>query len=191
MIGAGSHANVIKNLLELNNLEIFGYIAPAETTLSKTILYLGDDQEIEKLSIEENIRFIIAFSFFNKMTHHNYCKFLLRYHKKIKLLKALVHPTVIMEDDVEVGDGSVICAGAIIGTRTKIGENCVINTGAIIDHDCKIHEGCHVAPGATVCGGVVVDKFSLIGAGSVILNNLTIAESKIIPANSCYKGFEN
>ena len=77
------------------------------------------------------------------------------------------------------------------GTRTKIGENCVINTGAIIDHDCKIHEGCHVAPGATVCGGVVVDKFSLIGAGSVILNNLTIAESKIIPANSCYKGFES
>ena len=191
MIGAGSHANVIKNLIELNNLRIHGYISPEETALSETLLYLGNDEEIEKFSIEENVRFIVAFSFYNKTTHHNYRNFLLHYQKKIKFLKALIHPSVIMEDDVEIGDGSVICAGAIIGTRTKIGDNCVINSGAIIDHDCKIHAGCHVAPRATVCGGVVVEKFSLIGAGSVILNNLTIAEDKIISANSCYKGFEN
>lgn len=104
--------------------------------------------------------------------------------------KKVIHPASIIAKGVEVGEGTVIMAGAIIQPGTKIGRHCIINTGACIDHDCKIADFSHIAPNSGIAGGVTigegafigigtsitqyleVGKWTKVGAGSVIINNI-------------------
>lgn len=92
----------------------------------------------------------------------------------------LVHPKAVLAQDIEIGVGSVIMAGAIINPNTKIGKGCIINTGASIDHDCAIGDFVHVAVGAHLCGTVNVGEETWIGAGSTVSNNVDICGACMI-----------
>ena len=50
-------------------------------------------------------------------------------------LATLVHPSVIMSKDVQIGCGTVICAGSVLTTNIKIGESCIFGLGCRIGHD--------------------------------------------------------
>ncbi len=45
-----------------------------------------------------------------------------------------VGPFTIIEDFVQIGDGTVIDANALIGIRTRIGKECHIHHGAVVGH---------------------------------------------------------
>jgi sugar O-acyltransferase (sialic acid O-acetyltransferase NeuD family) len=96
----------------------------------------------------------------------------------------VIHPTAYVSSTATIERGSQVLINAGVGAQAQIGEACIINTGAIIDHECILHEGVHVAPGATLAGCIEVGKYTLIGAGSVILPNLRIGENVIVGAGS-------
>ena len=52
--------------------------------------------------------------------------------------KVYVGPHVVIEDDVEIGDGSAIHAGAFIGLAAKLGTNCVLHANAVIKDRCVL-----------------------------------------------------
>ena len=79
------------------------------------------------------------------------------------------HPRSVVADDVEIGDGSMVCAGAIVSTGTVIGRNTIINTGRIRRSSLPIGEHVHIAPGVHMGGEVRVDEGALIGIGAVVL----------------------
>ena len=64
-----------------------------------------------------------------------------------------------------IGEGTVIMAGAVIQPHVKIGKHVIINTGATVDHDCVIEDYAHIAPGAHLCGRVHVGEGALVGVG--------------------------
>lgn len=66
---------------------------------------------------------------------------------------------------VELGEGNLVFAGAVVGSCAKIGNNCIINTGAIVSHDCAIGNHVKISPGAVLGGSVSVGDNSLIGMG--------------------------
>ena len=96
----------------------------------------------------------------------------------------LIHPSAVIAEDVEIGKGSVIMAGAIINPGVKIGCGVIVNTSSSIDHDCIIGDYCHVSVGARLCGTVVVGGKTMIGAGSTIINNVLIHEGCKIGAGA-------
>jgi len=96
----------------------------------------------------------------------------------------LIHPTAYVEQDVEIGKGVQICAGAIIITGSKIGDYCIINTGANIDHECILDEGSEIAPNATLCGCIHVGKYSWVGANATILPRINIGANSVVGAGS-------
>ena len=77
----------------------------------------------------------------------------------------LIHPSAILGSGVEIGDGTIIMAGAVVQARARIGKHCIINTCASVDHDCIIGDYAHIAPGAHLCGHVEVGEGSLVGVG--------------------------
>ena len=83
-------------------------------------------------------------------------------------LPAVVHPSATVAADVVLGDGSLVCAGAVINPATRIGQLAIINTSASVDHDCSIGAGVHIAPGAHLGGHVTVGDQTLIGLGAAI-----------------------
>lgn len=96
----------------------------------------------------------------------------------------LIHPNVIIAEDVYIGEGSVIMAGAILQPGVVIGRHCIINTGAIIDHDCVIEDFAHIAPNSSLAGGVCVGEGTLIGIGSSVFQNVRIGSWTTLGAGS-------
>src|SRR5262245_52233436 len=65
-----------------------------------------------------------------------------------------IHSLAYLGNNVQIGEGTVVMAGAVIQPDVKIGKHCIINTGATVDHDCVIGDYVHIAPGVTLCGAV-------------------------------------
>jgi len=86
----------------------------------------------------------------------------------------LIHPSVVIGTDVEIGIGTVVMAGVVINSSSRIGKGCIVNTSCSIDHDNMIEDYVHISPGANLAGTVTVGKGSWIGIGSVVSNNVNI-----------------
>lgn len=96
----------------------------------------------------------------------------------------LVHPTAFIDDDVEIGAGCQILAGAVVITEARIGRQCIINTRASVDHECVLEDGCEVAPGATLCGLVHMKEGAWVCAGATVLPRTVIGRRAIVGAGA-------
>ena len=96
----------------------------------------------------------------------------------------LIHPDAVISRRVEIGEGSVIMAGAVINTDALIGKSCIINTGASVDHDCVLGNYVHVSVGSHLSGTVNVGKRTWIGTGATVSNNVNICGDCMIGAGA-------
>lgn len=103
--------------------------------------------------------------------------------KKVEWGK-VIHPSAILAEDVEIGEGSVIMAGVVIQPGSKIGRHCIVNTGACIDHDCTLEDFCHIGPNSSLAGGVKVGEGAFVGIGSSVTQYLLIGEWTILGSGS-------
>jgi sugar O-acyltransferase (sialic acid O-acetyltransferase NeuD family) len=102
----------------------------------------------------------------------------------------LIHPSVIIGNNVSIGEGCVICPNATLSCDIKIGDFVTINAFAGIGHDvtidngatinsyvninghCKIGEGVEFGSHATVVPGVSIGSYAKIGVGSAVIKNV-------------------
>lgn len=105
--------------------------------------------------------------------------------QKIKYkLPILVHPSGTVSASANIGAGSFVAAGAVVGPDAKLGRYCLINTCASVDHDCVLGEGVHVAVGAHLAGDVRVGANTLIGAGATVIPGIKIGAGVTIAAGA-------
>lgn len=97
---------------------------------------------------------------------------------------SLIHPNAVIGNEVNIGVGTAIMAGAVINSSSKIGNGCIINTNSSIDHDNVIKDFVHISPGANIGGTVVIGSNSWIGIGSVVSNNINICDNCNIGAGA-------
>lgn len=96
----------------------------------------------------------------------------------------LIHPRATVAGDVEMGEGTLVAAGAVINPGTVIGAQCIVNTLAGVDHDCVLEEGVHVCPGAHVAGRVRVGRGAMIGVGASVRDGVRIGEFAVVGAGA-------
>ena len=95
-----------------------------------------------------------------------------------------IHPTaLIMDDNIEIGDGSFIGAYSILTTNIKMGKHCILNRGNHIGHDCVIGDYFSAMPGAIVSGNVTVGDNVYLGNNSSIREKISVCDSLIIGTN--------
>ena len=99
-------------------------------------------------------------------------------------ITTLIHPSAIISQDVKIGRGTVVMAGAIVNTGTKIGNGVILNTASSVDHDCIVEDFCHVSVGAHLCGTVHLGAGTWIAAGATVINNVTICPDCLIGAGA-------
>jgi sugar O-acyltransferase (sialic acid O-acetyltransferase NeuD family) len=96
-----------------------------------------------------------------------------------------IHPTVLMMDkDIEIGEGSFIGAYSILTTNIRIGKHGILNRGNQIGHDCVIDDYFSAMPGAIVSGNVNIGEEVYIGSNSSIKEKKHIISKVIIGSNS-------
>ncbi|MFH1654789.1 MAG: acetyltransferase [Pseudomonadota bacterium] len=106
-------------------------------------------------------------------------------NSKIKY-PVLIHPSAIVgtREFVEIGEGSIVCAGNILTTNITIGKHVIINLSCTIGHDVIINDYSSLMPTCNISGKVVIGEMSFIGTGTKIINNINIGEHVIIGAGA-------
>ena len=96
-----------------------------------------------------------------------------------------IHSTVqILGEDVEIGEGSIVCAGSIITTNVKIGKHAHLNLHTTIGHDCEVGDYFTTAPGAKVSGNCKILDCVYIGTNASVKEKLSIHDSVTIGSNA-------
>jgi sugar O-acyltransferase (sialic acid O-acetyltransferase NeuD family) len=92
-----------------------------------------------------------------------------------------IHPSVqIMDDNIEVGEGSFIGANSILTTNIKLGKHALLNRGNHIGHDCFIGDYFSAMPNAVLGGNVWIDNKVYLGSCSNIKEKIRIVANVTI-----------
>lgn len=95
-------------------------------------------------------------------------------------LPVIVHPKAAVSPRSQVGQGTVILAGAVVNPGVVLGEGCIVNIHAAIDHDCRIGKGVHIATGANLRSMVTVGDTALIGAGACLASRARVGPGAVV-----------
>ena len=96
----------------------------------------------------------------------------------------LVHPRAAASASAEVGPGSVVFAGSVLGSGARIGVNAVLYSGVVVEHECLIGDHAYLSPGVILSGQVTVEAGAFLGAGAVVLPGLRIGEGAVVAAGA-------
>lgn len=183
VVGGGGHAKVIISILKkIHSYEIVGYTDLYDNGALLGIPYLGNDNQLQTIFNNGVHRAAIGLGQINSSQHRNKLVSLLNqigFH-----IPPLISPHAIINEEVSIGEGTVVMDGAVINSGTTIGDYCIINTRSSIDHDSFIGNYTHIAPGATLSGGVKLGENILIGTGANIIQNISVADNVLISAGS-------
>lgn len=102
----------------------------------------------------------------------------------------VVHPRAEMSGCVEIGPGTIICAGVILTTNIRVGRHVHINLSSTVSHDAVIGDFATLSPGVHVSGHVHIGQGAFIGTGANLINGsadapLVIGEGAVIAAGAC------
>lgn len=96
-----------------------------------------------------------------------------------------IHPTsLVMSDDIVIGEGSFIGAYSILTTNIKLGKHTILNRGVQIGHDSKIGDYFSAMPGSVISGNVLVGDCVYMGNNSSIKEKVHITSEVKIGANA-------
>lgn len=176
--GAGGHASVVDEIIEQRFSEaalIRHYVSDEPETLeaviSKLVAGRPDIRVSVVLAVGDNcVRSKLLTEVQRLSVPH--------------LLPVIYHPKSIISPSAVVGDGTHVCAGAVINAGASVGEAVIVNTNAIVEHDCVVGTASHVSPGGVLAGGVTVGERTWIGAGAVVREGVTIGNDSIVGAGA-------
>lgn len=172
LYGAGGHAKVIADILELKGLSIGGYFD--DDPAKKIWHYPGFSYpgSFDLLTDE------LIISIGNNTTRKKIAE------KIITKYFTAIHPTAIISAHAAIGEGTVVMGGALINADTVIGKHCIINSNAVVDHECILGNFVHISPNTTLCGNVHVGECAHIGAGAVVIQGKKIGAHSVIGAGA-------
>lgn len=97
----------------------------------------------------------------------------------------LIHPNAIIgEQDIKIGQGSIICAGCILTCNIQLDDFITLNLSCTVGHDTIIGDYASFMPSVNISGKVTIESQVYVGTGAKIINSLTIGEATIIGAGA-------
>ena len=96
-----------------------------------------------------------------------------------------IHSTAIVSQlETTIGEGSMIMAGAIISPGVTVGRHCILNTGSIVEHNTVLEDYVHVSVAAKTGGDVFIGKSTWVGIGASVNNCISICPGGMLGAGA-------
>ena len=92
-------------------------------------------------------------------------------------IATLIDPNAIIHRTAQIGEGSLIFAGAMVGIEAKVGKCCTVLYNAAVNHDVEVGDYTTVYPNATISGRCHVGKYCEIGTGASIIQHVSICDN--------------
>lgn len=185
LVGGGGHCKVVLSQIKKHKeFEVVGIVdnyKPIGSSINGVSI-IGTDDDLKKF-YEKGIKY--ALTTVGSIKDNSKRFKLYKMVKKIGfILPIIISTSSIIDETVNIDEGTVIMPNCVINVDSKIGKNCIINSGAIIEHDCIIGDHCHLAPGAHISGEVEIGELSFIGIGATIIQGIKIGNNVTIGAGS-------
>ena len=177
IIGASGHGKVIADITVSNSNNVVGFLDDNEDVQGKSILGFPVLGKVSDYKNYPDCEFIIAIG-------NSYIRKKIAEKLDVKWHTAIHPKAVISKLGVEIGEGTVVMANAVINPDAKIGKHCIINTAAVVEHDNILYDYVHISPNAALAGIVTVGECTHIGAGASTKQVLNIAANCIIGAGA-------
>ena len=175
ILGAGGHAKVIADIVIKRGDILVGFLDDF-TTNKEVIGYPVLGKISDLYDFKNKTEFIIGIG--NNSIRRDIAE---KY--EVKWYTA-IHPISAIAIDVNISEGAVIMANAVINTSAKLGKHCIINTGAIVEHDDVIADYVHLSPQSVLGGNVTIGERTHIGIGAVVRNGINITSDCVIGAGT-------
>lgn len=168
VIGAGGHAKVLIDILQLNNENVLAATDTDKSLHGSNILsvpIVGSDDVVFDYQ-PTDIRLVIGIGMVAPSTLRKkiYDKFSSRGYQ----FHTVIHPACTVSRNAVIEEGCQLLANSFIGVDSTIRKQAIVNSSASIDHDCDIGAFSHIAPGCVLCGHVSVGEYTMIGAGATL-----------------------
>jgi sugar O-acyltransferase (sialic acid O-acetyltransferase NeuD family) len=85
----------------------------------------------------------------------------------------IVHPFAWVHPEVPLGEGTIICAGAVVQPGAEIGSHVIVNTRSSVDHHSRVGDYAHLAV-AHLAGGASVGEGVFMALGSIVLPKIHV-----------------
>ncbi|EPY05551.1 acetyltransferase (the isoleucine patch superfamily) protein [Paenibacillus alvei TS-15] len=183
--GAGGHAREVNWLCEEMGVQVLGFLderPEMKGQLVNGVPVLGTLADIEALRHEiEIVCTGVGAPALKKQFTINTIRL------GFRIADPLIHPRVRLSRRNIVGQGSMICEGAILTDNIRIGCHVIINRSANISHDTIIDDYVTIAPGVNLAGNVTVGEGAYIGIGSSVREKCRIGCWSIIGGGAFVK----
>jgi sugar O-acyltransferase (sialic acid O-acetyltransferase NeuD family) len=183
VIGGGGHAKVLISTLKKASWEIVGYTDPVDRGVVLGVPYLGTDSILPDLLLRAGECWAVL-----GLGKVGISRNRIRLQEQLEAaglrFPVVISPCAVLNEEAELGLGTVVLDGAVVGTGTVAGKACILNTNSTVEHDCRMGNDVHIAPGAVLGGGVTISSGCMIGAGATVIQGLTICEDCLIGAGA-------
>lgn len=184
MIGGGGHASVLADILVSQGREILAVVSPddiRQRSVFKGMTQLRNDDDVfafhkNEVLLVNGIGMMPKSDVKRKINEH----FLSLGYQ----FETVIADSAFVSSKSIIEPGAQILPMAIVQTGATVGRHTVVNTGALVEHDCCIGAYNHIAPKATLCGQVKTEDNVYIGAGSTVIQGISIGRGSIVGAGA-------
>jgi sugar O-acyltransferase (sialic acid O-acetyltransferase NeuD family) len=96
----------------------------------------------------------------------------------------VIHPTVVMGENVKMGVGIILCPYVVVSCDAVLGNCVTVNLHVAIGHDVKIESYCQINPNVSLGGGAVLNEGVSVGSNATVLPDATVEAFAVVGAGS-------
>ncbi len=188
IVGIENLAYLALEILQRNDLVIYGFLAEKKTTLAAInhIPILGNLEEdanyIEKLG--KNCAIFVALQ-----QSHNRQRYIqeLNSHLPSNFIN-LIHPAAEVASTANIGIGNLLDGNVQLSPKVHLGSHCLIHKQVVIDSSTVVHDFVQIGAGSIIGEQVTIEKDVFIGPSVTIIPGLHIGQGAQIGAGSVVLG---
>lgn len=104
--------------------------------------------------------------------------------QKGAVFHSFVDHRAVIGSRVQIGEGAVVCPGAVIDADAELGSHVHVNANCFVGHDTKLNSYVTLSPAVNVMGQVSVGTGSFLGGSTVVLPRTSVGEWSILGAGA-------
>jgi sugar O-acyltransferase (sialic acid O-acetyltransferase NeuD family) len=98
--------------------------------------------------------------------------------------ETLIHPAASVSSSARLGEGAIVCAGAVLTSDVVLGAHVHVGVGGVVSHDCVLGDFTSLAPGVRLAGAVRVGAGAWLGVGTVVRDRVAVGAWSITGAGT-------
>ena len=182
--GGDFAAKVIRLINRIGGYVVIGYTDIVDRGSLFEVKHLGTDREIPDL-IKKHPGLKAVLCVGVETEHRDKRKVLINDLNKHELqMPALISPNAFIEEDVEIGSGSVVFDNTLIDFGVTIGSYSTVNLNATVCHNTEISDDVTLSPSSVIAGGCKIGSGTFVGTNATINPYINLTAGCVIGSGS-------